>query len=94
VNHAGAGVCWRFAPRLTALGLYGSCISRPAVRPRANHAGAGVWWRFVPRLTALGLYGSCISRPAVRPRANLAGGGVMLPAVSALRPHPGGASRW
>jgi len=52
-------------PRLTALGLYGSYTSRPAVRPRALHAGRGDWWRFTPRLTALGLYGSYTSRPAV-----------------------------
>ena len=34
-SHAGRSIWWRFAPRLTALGLYGSCTSRPAVRPRA-----------------------------------------------------------
>ena len=31
-NHAGHGVGWRFTPRLTALGLYGSCIRHQEIR--------------------------------------------------------------
>ena len=48
-EHASGRLRWPYdvrgssVTRITALGLSGSCISRPAVRPRAHHAGRGVW---------------------------------------------------